>query len=135
MNFVLLILNTKIRLGKTEIPVLVIIPVVLLFVFAAVVNLIYLRRYNAVLGYLREFHPEAYEQTRRKPDVGRLYSTAYNYSKPLVQLAKRSKDLNDPKAEKLLADFVRFDRTLNWLSSGVMVLGVLVVFVLGISLS
>jgi hypothetical protein len=50
-----------------------------------------------------------------------LYFTG-NKVKPLIDFAKHHEPLNDPKAEKMLADFIEFDRQTTWFGLAIMII-------------
>lgn len=111
------ILKKQIQIGQTTIPLGLIPLVVVCFAVVMGFNAIYLNQRNRIIRYLQRNHPHLYEQVRRKPDIGPFYSTGYNPSKPLIALAKQSQTLNDPKLEKMLFDFVKFDQKSNFFGS------------------
>lgn len=134
MHKSILILNKQIQIGKSEIPIVLFIPLIFILASFFFIQISYLKKYNRVVSFLKKYYPEIYEQKiRRKPDVGRFYSTAYNYSKPLIELAKSPEIINDPRAKNILSEFTEFDRKLNWISSAVAIIGVLSLFVLAIA--
>ena len=64
-------------------------------------------------AYLKQYHPEIYEQIRIKPIFGIFYEKgAYKTS---IDYAKRHEPLNDPIAEALLADYAEFSQKGTWL--------------------
>jgi hypothetical protein len=128
---VALILNQQIQIGRTKIP-LVLIPVMMGF-FAMIMglNVIYLKRYEKLMSYFKKFHPEIYEQIRIKPNLGLFYTSgAKNRIKPLRNLHRET--INDPKGEKMLADFIEFDRKFTWLASAILIIAALTYFVIGV---
>ena len=108
------ILKRQIQIGNTKISVLL-IPVMVCFIAIIMgLNAIYLKRYYKLMSYFEKFYPEIYKRIRIKPDFGSLYFTG-NKVKPLIDFAKQHEPLNNPKAEKMLADFLEFDRQTTWL--------------------
>jgi hypothetical protein len=134
MHKIILILNKQIQIGKSEIPIVLFIPFFLILVSFFFVQISYFKKYNEVVSFLKKYYPEIYEQKiRRKPDFGRFYSTAYDYSKPLIELAKSPEIINDSRANNILSEFVEFDRKLNWIVSVVAIIGMLSIFVIAIA--
>ncbi|WP_414552890.1 hypothetical protein [Anabaena sp. CCY 0017] len=125
------ILDKQIQIGRTKIPVVLIPGMICLFAIIMGLNVVYLKRYNKLMSYFERFYPEIYERIGIKPDFGLFYSKA-NKFKPLIDFAKHHEPLNDPKAEKLLADFIEFNRKFTWLASGILIVAALTYFVIGI---
>lgn len=97
-------------------------------------NILYFNRHRRIMTYLHRNHPHLYEQVRRKPDIGPLYSKTYNPSKALIALSKQSHTLNDPRLKTMLAEFVQFDRKFVLVSSMVIVIMLLVVLIVSLVL-
>jgi hypothetical protein len=115
------ILKRQIQIGNNKFPA-VLIPVMGCFLVITMgLNAIYLKRYYKVMSYFEKFYPEIYQRIRIKPDFGSLYFTG-NKVKPLIDFAKHHEPLNDPKAEKMLADFIEFDRQTTWLGLAIMII-------------
>jgi hypothetical protein len=130
----ILILNKQIQIGRSEIPIVLFIPLFFILVSFFFIQICYLNKYNRVVSFIKKYHPEIYEQKiRRKPDFGPFYSTAYNYSKPLIELAKSREIINGSRANNMLSEFVEFDRKLNWITSVVAIIGTLSLFILAIA--
>ncbi|HYW18629.1 MAG TPA: hypothetical protein VE956_04815 [Nodularia sp. (in: cyanobacteria)] len=123
------IFDKQIQIGNTKMPVVLIPVVICLFSIIMGLNAIYLKRCNKLMSYFERFYPEIYEQIRIKPNFGILYSKGNKY-KPLIDFAKDHEPLNDPKAEKMLADFIEFNRRFTWMVSAFMITGVLISFVI-----
>ena len=104
------ILRRQIQIGKSSVPLGMILLLIIFFVVVAVLNGIYLSRYNRIMTYLKQNHRDRYEQVRLKPNIGPFYSTGRNVFKPLLDLAQQSQTLNDPILAKQLLDFAQFDR-------------------------
>jgi hypothetical protein len=127
------ILNQQIQIGKTNIPFVLVPGMIGLFAIFIGMNAIYLKQYDKLISYFKKFHPEMYEQIRMKPDSGLFYSSGSNHRvKPLLNFAKHHEGLNDPKAEKMLADFIAFDRQFTRFASAILIIAVLTCFVIGI---
>ena len=126
------ILKKQIYLGKSRTSVAALLWIAVSIFAIMGLNLIYIRRYNKLLTYFRKFHPEVYERVRRKPDIGPFYSTGYNHSKPLIELASQPGTLNDSKAQKMLSEFLEFDRKTTWIGSIMIVIILLIFIVLSI---
>lgn len=125
------ILNRQIQIGNTRIPVVLIPVTICLFAIIMGFNAIYLKRYYKLMSYFEKFYPEIYERIRIKPDMRTVYSTG-NKVKPLIDFAKHHEPLNDPKAEKMLADFIKFDRQTTWLGSAIIIIAILCLLVIGV---
>ncbi|MBE7381472.1 MAG: hypothetical protein F6J95_008700 [Leptolyngbya sp. SIO1E4] len=106
----------QIQIGETTIPLGCIFLVAFFMVAIMGINSIYLKRRNQIISYLKKNHPRIYEEVRRKPDIGIFYSKAHNSSKPIIELAKRSQNIDDVKLRTLLSDFVKFNQALTWVS-------------------
>ena len=127
------ILERKIHIGNNKFPA-VLIPVMGCFlVIIMSLNAIYLKRYYQVMSYFEKFYPEIYKRIRIKPDFGSVYFTG-DKVKPLIDFAKHHEPLNDPKAEKMLADFIEFDRQTTWLGSAIMLISFVCFVVIEITL-
>ena len=137
MNDLLLttFLNKEIQIGETSIPFSFIILVVFFISIIASFNIIYLNHYNEVMSYLKRYHPNLYRQVYRRPDIGPFYSTTHNSSKPLIDLAKRSRMLDDTQLTDVLSNFVKFERKLTWISSITIVGSMMAAFALLVILS
>ena len=126
------ILKRQIHIGKNKFPA-VLIPVMGCFlVIIMSFNAIYLKRYYKVMSYFEKFYPEIYKRIRIKPAFGSLYFTG-DKVKPLIDFAKHHEPLNDPKAEKMLADFIEFDRQTTWLGSAIMIISFVSLVVIGVT--
>ena len=126
------ILKRQIHIGNNKVPA-VLIPVMGCFLVIIIgLNAIYLKRYYKVMSYFEKFSPEIYKKIRIKPDFGSLYFTG-DKVKPLIDFAKHHEPLNDPKAEKMLADFIEFDRQTTWLGLTIMIISFVGLVVIGVT--
>ncbi|MBD2096097.1 hypothetical protein H6F90_13190 [Trichocoleus sp. FACHB-591] len=134
MNYLILtsILKKQTYISQFRTSVAALIPVALSVIAATGLNIVYAKRYKNLLAYFENFHPGIYERIRRKPDVGPFYSTGYNYVKPLAELTKQPEIQNDPKAKKMLADFLNFDQKTTWIGIAIGVIGLLMFSVISI---
>lgn len=111
-------------------PPIPIIVVVIFFGFVIIItyyNEMHRSKYNKLMAYLKQHHPEIYERIRIKPIFGIFYEKgAYKDS---IDYAKRHEPLNDPIAEALLADYAEFSQKGVWLV-GAAVFIALVIFTL-----
>jgi len=78
-------------------------------------SLFFLYKYNKPMAYLREHHPAAYEQARSKPIWRNIYLRGAA-DRALHKFAAHHEPLNDPTAEVLLADYLRFFRRVHLIS-------------------
>ena len=127
MDYLILtsILKRQIYIGESRIAVAALIPIALSISAAIILNMVYLRRYNKLLDYLKRFHPKLHEKLRRKPDVGLLYSTGYKHIKPLIALTNQPKIQSDPIAKKMLIEFLSFDQKTTWIGIAIGITGLL----------
>ena len=79
------------------------------------------------MSYLKQHHPEIYEQIRIKPNFGPFYSG--NVYKASIDYAKNHERLDDPIAERLLADYVEFYQKAVWIFGEVFILTTFGVFI------
>ena len=126
------ILKKQIYLGESRISVAALLCIAVSIIAIMGLNIIYLKRYNQLLAYFKKFHPEVYERVRRKPDFGSVYLTGYNHAKPLIELANQSGILNDSKSQKMLSDFLEFDRRTTWIGSIMIVVSLLIFTILSV---
>ena len=125
------ILTRKIQIGNASFPAVLIPVAICLFGIIMGLNAIYLKRYYKLISYFEKFYPEIYERIRIKPDIGTLYSTG-NKVKPLIDFAKHHEPLDDPKAEKMLADFIEFDQQTTWLGSTIIIIAIFCLLAIGV---
>ena len=129
------ILKRQIRIGETIIPVGFIFLFIFYMMLFVGLNIIYAKRFHKIKTYLRKNHPELYEMVRRKPTFGILYSTAHDSAKPLIELSKRAQTIQDERLKQMLADFVRFNQLITWISLFCIVAFVVSVFILALFMS
>jgi len=89
---------------RTVLLVLVIVLSGLLLLVLGLYGYRYTRQHYRLMAHMERHHPEIYEQIRVKPDLGPFYSKG-NVYKRSVEYARNHPPLNDPIAEKLLADY------------------------------
>ncbi|MFN8446807.1 MAG: hypothetical protein U0175_38795 [Caldilineaceae bacterium] len=92
----------------------------LIIVGVTIYNEVFRRKYNKLMAYLRQHHPEIYEQIRIKPVFGPFYARgAYRTS---INYAKNHLPLDDIVAEELLADYAKFSQKSIWIFGAIIVI-------------
>ncbi|MEM7127427.1 MAG: hypothetical protein AAF702_13935 [Chloroflexota bacterium] len=87
---------------------------ILLYVFAFTftLNLSHQDKYSNLIFYLKQNHPEIYEEVRIKTIWGGFYKK-YGTFAHIRDFALNHTVIDDPKAEELLADYANFSKKIS----------------------
>jgi hypothetical protein len=110
-NQITAIFSRKVQIGQLTVPVAIVFYFLVFSATVCILNYKYLQEYNRLMEYIKKYHPDIYEEIRQKPDIGNMaYSKGYKRLKPLIKLSNSMDSFDDPKLNKLVSQFIKFDR-------------------------
>ncbi|AGF52550.1 sll0403 [Synechocystis sp. PCC 6803] len=132
-NQITTIFSRKVQIGQLTVPVAIAFYLLVFSATVCILNYKYLQEYNQLMEYIKKYYPDIYEEIRQKPDVGNMaYSKGYKRLKPLIKLSNSMDSFDDPKLNKLVSQFIKFDRNFMIFSSVLIAITMIIGLAVGI---